>query len=248
MGSRVRDTSVLSEIGLRPKMEDRYALVEGAGGLFGGVYDGHGGAGIADLVAMRLHGLFFGAVEEGLAPEAAFLRAYEQMDREARSPDCGSTAATFFIRGDQLAIAHLGDARMILVGEEETEPLTEDHRVDHPKEQERVLRAGAEIDYPYVLRGWRGLMPTRSFGDTWFRAIGVIATPDVASRRLGASDRYLVAACDGLWDVLDNERVAEIVRGARGAERAVNALAEIVFARGGTDNLTVIVVEFNPAD
>lgn len=248
MKSRVKQASVVSEIGLRPRMEDRHALVEGAGGLFGGVYDGHGGVEVAELVASQLHQEFFKALEEGLAPEAAFLRSYERMDRAVQSLDCGTTAATFFIRDSEITVAHLGDARVILIGEEAAEQLTEDHRVDHPRERDRILQAGGEIEDPYVMRGTLGVMPTRVFGDRWFRPVGVIATPDVATRQLTPSDRYLVAGCDGLWDVLDNERVAGIVHTAPDARQAATTLAAAVFARGGSDNVTIIVVQFGPEE
>lgn len=248
MKSRVKQASVVSEIGLRPRMEDRHALVEGAGGLFGGVYDGHGGAEVAELVASQLHQEFFKALEEGLAPEAAFLRSYERMDRAVQSLDCGTTSGTFFIRGDELAVAHLGDTRLLLVTTAGAEQLTEDHRVDHPRERDRILQAGGEIEDPYVMRGTLGVMPTRVFGDRWFRPVGVIATPDVATRQLTPSDRYLVAGCDGLWDVLDNEHVAGIVHAVPDVGQAATTLAAAVFARGGSDNVTIIVVQFGPEE
>ncbi len=238
---------VVSEVGLRPYMEDRYALAEEAGGLFGGVYDGHGGASAADLAAAELHREFFQAVEDGLAPEAAFLKAYAAMDRATgHLQHCGTTAATFFLRGNQPVVAHVGDARIILVSTDATEQLTEDHRVDHPRERQRILGAGGEIEDPYVMRGEYGLMPTRGLGDAWFRPVGAIATPDVASRALRASDLYLIAATDGLWDVLDNERAGKIARLAPDARRAAAALAEAAFGAGTTDNLTILVVPLGP--
>ncbi len=237
-----RDTGIVSEIGGRSEIEDRHVLVEGAGGLFGGVYDGHGGAAVADLAASQLHKMFFDALREERSPEAAFLKAFDLMDQAARHRSCGTTAATFFLRGDQLSVANLGDGRAILVSSRKVEQLTRDHRVDDPEEEARIRKAGGDIDPPYVVRAGHGLMVTRSFGDRMFRAVGVIATPEVSSRTLTASDRYLVAACDGLWDVLKNEEVARIVRAASSAQAGATALAEAVAERRGRDNLTILTV------
>ena len=85
-------------------------------------------------------------------------------------------------------------------------------------------------------------MVARSFGDELFRSVGVIATPEVSSRMLTSSNRYLVAACDGLWDVLANAEVAEIVRAATDAQEAATALAREVMSRGGWNNLTILTV------
>jgi serine/threonine protein phosphatase PrpC len=226
-------------------MEDRYVLVEEASALFGGVYDGHGGAAVADLVAAELHRKFFQARAAGLGPEAAFLRAYEETDRATgHFQHCGTTAANFFVQGDRLAVAHVGDARIVLVTAEGAEQLTEDHRLDDPRERERILGAGGEIEEPYVMRGGYGLMPTRVLGDGWFHPVGAIATPDVGSRALTSSDVYLIAATDGLWDVLDNDHVGRIARSAPGAQQAAVALSDAAFAAGCRDNLTILVVSF----
>ena len=52
-------TGIVSVQGRRAEMQDRYVLVEGAGGLFGGVYDGHGGQEAAEQAAAALHAWFF---------------------------------------------------------------------------------------------------------------------------------------------------------------------------------------------
>ena len=87
-------------------------------------------------------------------------------------------------------------------------------------------------------------MPTRSLGDEYFEPVGVIATPDVRTEILGAQDRWIVAACDGLFDVMGNQEVAAIVNETDGAREAVDALSrEALVHRMGTDNLTVVVVD-----
>lgn len=241
--SCIKGVAVISEIGRRPSMEDRYHLEERAEGLFGGVYDGHGGEAAVNFIHQRLHKRFWANLSRGLPPPEAMKRAYEEVEQELQEEESGATAGTFFLAGDQLTYAHLGDVRLVLVGRDKTAALTRDHRVDDPKELERVRKAGAQIYYPYLLRGDRGLMPTRSFGDAFFREVGVLATPEVRTRRIQPTDLFLILACDGLWDTVGTAEAGLLVRTCQKAEEAAERLRREVWERGGTDNLTMIVVQ-----
>lgn len=240
--SRIRGVAVVSEIGRRSSMEDRHRLDERAEGLFGGVYDGHGGEAVVDLIDRRLHERFWANLYKELTPAGAMRRAYEEVDQELQDEESGATAGTFFFSGDQVTYAHLGDVRLVLVGQDKASSLTRDHRLDHPQELERISKAGAQIYYPYLMKGDRGLMPTRSFGDASFKSVGVIATPEVGTRRIRPTDRFLIVACDGLWDEVSTEEAGLLVRTCQRAEEAATRLRREVGARGGTDNLTIIVV------
>ncbi|PYM59580.1 MAG: hypothetical protein DMD79_17390 [Candidatus Rokuibacteriota bacterium] len=242
-GPGTRAIGVITRQGRRAEMQDRYVVAREPEGLFVGVYDGHGGSVTVELTAQHLHLRFFAALREGVDAVAAFSRAFAEVDRLTQEQTCGTGATAFFLAGRRLVAANLGDGRLVLLRGDGVEAVTRDHRVDDPDERARVLAAGAGIDYPYVVRGDAGLMLTRSFGDRWFRPVGVIASPEVFTRTLEPADRWLVAACDGLWDELDNAAVATIVRGAAGAQRAAEALGDAVASLGDRDNLTVIVVD-----
>ena len=62
-------------------------------------------------------------------------------------------------------------------------------------------------------------MMTRSLGDRWFRPVGVIAEPEIGHHAVGAGDVAVVAATDGLWDVLGLDDTARLVRAARAPRR-----------------------------
>ncbi len=240
---RVRAVHQISDIGFRRTMEDRHVLeVCPDMGLFGGVYDGHGGSEAVERVANSLHQAFFKALDTGLSPPQAFRNAYRSVDEKLEDVDSGATAVTIFLRNDELTYAHVGDGGVLLVA---ARPylLTQPHRVDDPAEQSRITAAGGAIEGGYVIRGLRGLMPTRSFGDSYFRGIGVTAEPVVGERRLESDDRFLVVACDGLFDVLEKEEIAETLLQSAGAQEGGEHLRVEVFTRGGTDNLTILVIE-----
>jgi serine/threonine protein phosphatase PrpC len=244
--ARIRAVHHVSDIGLRRTMEDRHVLeIRPKVGLFGGVYDGHGGLEAAETVAASLHPAFFKALTTGLQPIDAFREAYRSVEDRIEGMDSGATAATVFFRRDDLYFAHVGDAEILLVGARGV-ALTRPHRVDDPLERSRIIAAGGQIEGGYVIRGSRGLMPTRSFGDSYFRSIGVMAVPTVGERRIAPDDRFLVVACDGLFDVFEGDEIARILRKSSGAREGAEALRDEVFAGGGTDNLTILVIEFEP--
>src|SRR5262249_14363453 len=120
--------------------------------------------------------------------------------------------------------------------------LTSDHRIDAAAERARVLRMGARLEPPYVVRGDHGLMMTRSLGDRWFRPVGVIAEPEIARHTLESNDVALVAATAGVGDVLSVEDVARVLRPAPTAQAAAEALIDAAIAADTLDNTTALVV------
>jgi serine/threonine protein phosphatase PrpC len=223
-------------------MEDRWAVQSTPQGLFAAVYDGHGGVRVADRAAAELHDAVLRAGQAGLHPAEAFRRAFAELEAMTADEECGSTVAALLLSGAAVTTAHVGDSRVVRVGRHEAEALTRDHRLDAGDERARVLRMGARLDPPYVIRGDRGLMMTRSLGDRWFRPVGVIAEPEVGRHALGADDVALVAATDGLWDVLGIEDAARIVRRAATGQAAADALIDAALAADASDNVTALVV------
>lgn len=242
-------TAVVSEQGRRWSMEDTHFLdldFAGRGWVFGGVYDGHAGYEAADYAARHLHQRFLDRLEKGNDPRAAFEGAYEAISAELAHQTSGTTAVAFLLRGSELTVSNAGDSRALLVGRHRVVQLTEDHRLDNPNERERVIQTGAEIDYPYVMRGLDGLMPTRSLGDPHFEDVGIISMPFIAQCRVQeGEDICLLVACDGLFDVMSNEEAADLARMHRDPEEMVESLKrEVLHVRRGTDNLTLIALAF----
>ncbi|KAH9297147.1 hypothetical protein KI387_028829, partial [Taxus chinensis] len=101
-----------------------------------------------------------------------------------------------------------------------------DNCCDHcqTEEAERIKQCKGRVitlqDEPHVHRVWLpnenspGLAMTRAFGDFCLKEFGVIAIPEVAHRRLTNRDQFIVLATDGVWDVLSNREVVNIVSSA----------------------------------
>mmetsp|Transcript_1999 Transcript_1999/g.4678 ORF Transcript_1999/g.4678 Transcript_1999/m.4678 type:complete len:361 (+) Transcript_1999:1-1083(+) len=71
-----------------------------------------------------------------------------------------------------------------------------------------------------------GLACSRSFGDESVEYLGVTATPEVTIRDICQEDKVLVVATDGVWEVLGNKEVMDIVTAHGEDERAGAALVE----------------------
>lgn len=109
--------------GWRIHMEDSHthilSLPDDPATAFFGVYDGHGGASVAQYAGKHLHKLVVKREEfKSDVPQAmkqAFLDIDEKMltDETMQSQMAGSTAVTCIIKDRRLYCANAGDSRMI---------------------------------------------------------------------------------------------------------------------------------------
>lgn len=224
----------------RSYMEDRVVTGSVAGGLVVGVFDGHGGSAVADHAAASALRLVETALAHGLRHDAMWDHVFAGLDLDVQG--CGSTATLLFVGDQELSAGWVGDSRALLVTEIGWRVLTPDHRIDRAEEQRRVVMAGALIVPPYVVdpRLGHGLMMTRTLGDRELRGIGIIAQPEVTTVHLQEGDVGLVAATDGLWDVVTNAEVATVCRSEE-PEAAAERLVEMVIGRNGADNVAIVV-------
>ncbi|CAL0328317.1 unnamed protein product [Lupinus luteus] len=167
--------------------------------------------------------------------EGCFLKSFDEIDENLAqeintdSYCSGSTAVTVIKQGDQLIVGNLGDSRAVLCTSGERNQLipvqlTVDLKPDIPSETSRIIsregRVFASEEEPDVYRIWMpdedcpGLAMSRGFGDFCIKDYGLISTPDVFYRKLTKQDEFVVLATDGVWDVLSNLEVINIVASA----------------------------------
>lgn len=127
--------------------------------------------------------------------------------------------------------------------------LSHDHRVDDPSEAERIERAGGFLFKNRVLGV---LAVTRSLGDHCMKEF-VIAKPyynkTTISRNSTCDTKetddlppVLVMACDGLWDVIQDQEAIDLALAYPGDKTDVaQFLVEEAIRRGSTDNVSAIV-------
>ncbi|KAI7749142.1 hypothetical protein M8C21_024368, partial [Ambrosia artemisiifolia] len=177
----------------------------------------------------------------------SFLKAFNVMDKELSiyaSVDCfcsGTTAVTLIKQGQHLIIGNIGDSRAVLCTRDKDNSLvpiqlTVDLKPNLPEEAERIRKCKGRVfalrDEPEVARVWLpnydspGLAMARAFGDFCLKDYGLISVPQVSYRRLTEEDEFVVLATDGVWDVLSNEEVIEIVASTEPHSRAAQAVVE----------------------
>lgn len=243
------EAAVVEAKGNRQYMEDRHLLtVDEEGALLAAIFDGHNGAAVADLMVTRLEY----SIAAEYADPSQFMRASHKQIGLANEgnpyPTGGACALLFWIKDECLELANVGDVELVHVKGHDTHVLTELHRLSNPQERARVLGSGADVgraasgneEYVVDRRNQRALMPTRTLGDHEFEHLGIVCKPYQA--RYQFDEGWLVAACDGLWDVVDADELPQLLDQVANAELAAYRLALAAFDRGSTDNVTVLVV------
>jgi serine/threonine protein phosphatase PrpC len=176
----------------------------------------------------------------------------------------GCTAVVALKRGNDLYVANAGDSRAVLCrADGEALALSEDHKPAHATERERILAAGGFLsEIGGVCRVNGNLNLSRAIGDLKYKQNAglhardqiITAQPDVRHVRLDPGrDRFLLLACDGVWDVMTNQEAVDFVsarldEGRTAAQAACDLIDACLApdpkeARGvGCDNMTAIVV------
>ncbi|KAG0532904.1 hypothetical protein BDA96_04G145700 [Sorghum bicolor] len=172
----------------------------------------------------------------------SFRKAFRVIDNELKlhrnidSICSGSTAVTLIKQGQDLIVGNLGDSRAVLGTRDQNgrlvaHQLTVDLKPDHPREARRIKRCNGRVfahqDEPDVSRLWLpncnspGLAMARAFGDFCLKDFGLICVPEVTYRQISKKDELIILATDGVWDVLTNQEVMDVV--ASCSERAAAA-------------------------
>lgn len=177
----------------------------------------------------------------------------------------------------RLLVANLGDSRAVICRQQGQHlgsfRLSEDHKPGRPDEQQRIEGNGGVVDMQGVWRvftpgpatfGGRsllwGLAVSRAFSDLLMKepqrygctncsGALVSAMPEITTCGLNVSeDRFLVLACDGIWDVLSDEEAISVCSEHKTADLAAHALVRRAFELGSDDNLTAVVLAWSAED
>ena len=134
------------------------------------------------------------------------------------------------VQGDKIAIAHVGDSRAYLLHTGKLQQLTRDHSwVADMVEQGKLTPDEARIH------------PNRS---VITRALGSdpMMQPDLYEITASEGDRLLLCS-DGLTGMVDDGSIQAMLARIRDPQRCAAALVKEAIANGGSDNITVIVVD-----
>lgn len=229
-------------MGRRPSMEDTcvsYGEFAGIGTQYYAIFDGHGGPEVSAYCAANLHQLIADYYNNGNSFAIATKKAIKCVNDYVvdKWPQAGSTAAIAIIDDDVLFTANVGDSRIILIHNGKAKRLSVDHKAVLPDESDAIIRRGGTIQSGRV----NGiLMLSRAIGDG--TVAKYISSEPFMTQTILKDNARLILACDGVWDVMDDQYAADIFLQIRQPEEAAIAIKEEAMRRGTMDNVSVICV------
>ncbi len=169
-----------------------------------------------------------------VANDAVYRRS--RSDRNVRG--MGTTLTAAALVGDEpdgqlrLALVNVGDSRGYLVDRQERRvvQLTEDHSV-----VEEMVRNGELTPAEAAVHPHRHVL-TRALG------IEPGIEPDCWELDLEPGSRLLLCS-DGLTNELDEQEIAEVLLDEPNIDKSAAQLVRLALRRGGTDNITVVVLD-----
>lgn len=244
------------------------------------ICDGHGGKEVANKVAPQLMKKFLAQLSFPTTYQSV-CDIYDDIqrdvlnDKSCRGSVCGCTALVLlrFRNNDGtegIQIVNLGDCRAVIARLGIAIPLCKDHKPFWSDEKSRIDRVNHQCNTKEIVHydagDWRihDLSVCRSFGD--FNATPQVThCPESFIYPLQAADEFIIMACDGLWDVLENHEAVNFVKDhlhhnniqyydiphkyptkeSLQSTDIAYKLATYAIARGSTDNVSIFIVVFN---
>jgi len=179
------------------------------------------------------------------------------LNSEDRVDTCGSTALAMIVTPTHLVVANTGDSRAILGHAGNYHALSRDHKPAVEEERERITMAGGQIQN-YRVNG--RLAVSRTMGDHVFKLDPqfppenqvISCEPEVQLVERTKDDEFVLLACDGIWDVMNNGEAAFFIRGRleageKNLNKVLAALEDECLKKQSRDNMSAILVAFPPA-
>lgn len=181
---------------------------------------------------LRAPGRPTGSAVLGQAMQACVLQVHRDIQRQAkvnpRQAGMSSTLVVGVFEGEQLVLGHIGDSRCYRWREGVLTQITK----DHSRVQEQV-DAGLLTPEQAATAAHRNLI-TRALG------AGSQVELELHEHLVRPHDIYLMCS-DGLSDMVSETEMKRILSTAQPLEQRAQALVDAANARGGRDNVTVLL-------
>jgi len=236
------------------------------------IFDGHGGPLVSKYLSEKLPQYFYD--KNGKAAKIKqfsgkyhryLLKLFDFMQDKIRneikeSKIMGSTALIAQIYKNsskyKLQVLNVGDCRAVVCNSYNIGiPLTKDHKPLSLEEYDRLTGMGGVVTKaPNDDARIGGLSVSRSLGDVDGKPY-VSHLPEIFDYDINNDDKFLVVACDGLWDVFSNQEVTEYILNEMKNDYKYNThtsnknniakkIAIDAINKGSTDNISVMILFF----
>lgn len=195
---------------------------------------GHAAGEVASGLAVRMLATWPDWSNPAHELRSSFIQANEAIFARAQADPAqagmGTTVTAAYMSRGQLYYAHVGDSRLYLLRDGVLSRLTSDHSVVG-----ELQRIGGLTESEARVHPQRNILT---------RALGIPGVPEVDQGMivLQLHDRLLLCT-DGLHGVLVDEDLAQVLVQATDPRLAAEQLVSAANARGGPDNITVIVAD-----
>ncbi len=226
------------------------------------VFDGHGGKLVSKYLKTNLPKYIYKKTGTNIFEQhnAIITNYFNKMfdklqsslikDHPIAANRCGSTALVGVMyknnkNTNYIWIANVGDSRAVLCNHlNKAVPLSKDHKPHHEAEKKRIETMGGKIKFDGV--DWRigDLSLSRSFGDIDYTPY-VTHNPEIFKYKINKKDKFIIFACDGLWDVVNNTEAINYVNYLIDKKFTGNIskkLAEYAITKGSYDNVTISIL------
>jgi protein phosphatase len=231
--------------GVRPNNEDRY-VVDLMNNLFlvadgmGGQEQGERASGLAaDIIPRVVQDRLAANDSAGAAMQRALAEANDAIvDAGKHQPAgrrMGTTAVVALQKENQCYVAGLGDSRAYLIRGGQVEQLTVDHSVANALVLSGALTPEEARNSPYqhVLHKFLG-------------CAGIFEETEIRPFAPQAGDRLLLAS-DGLTNHIEEQDLRDGPKLFPSPQAWAEHLVDLALKRGSRDNVTCVVVAFEPA-
>lgn len=226
------DTGLVRSVNqdLAVESSNLFAVADGMGG--------HAGGEVASRMAVDALAAAFGRQPTGAGLSEAVVEAnavvwqHSQEHPDLRGMGTTMTAVALVNEDGQdvLALVNVGDSRSYRLHNDALTQITTDHSL-----AEEMVRTGELTSSEAAVHPHRHILT---------RALGVSSEVSVDLWRIQPvrGDRYLLCS-DGLTNELDDDQITEVLTSVGDPHQAAELLVRAARAHGGSDNITVVVVD-----
>ena len=159
----------------------------------------------------------------------------EDIRRNPERETMGSTVVAGLLHGSKVTLAHVGDSRAYILGPEGIRQVTRDHSWVAEQVANGILTPSEARVHPF-----RNVI-TQALGN------GGELDVELQDLELAKSERLLLCS-DGLSGMIGDKQIWDIVERSNDNQQAVESLITAARERGGEDNITAVLVNWEPEE
>ncbi|MBE7051784.1 MAG: Stp1/IreP family PP2C-type Ser/Thr phosphatase [Ruminococcaceae bacterium] len=141
----------------------------------------------------------------------------------------GTTIVACFLHGTKLYVLNAGDSRLYIINDE-IKQITKDHSLVGELMSLGVISANQALNHPQK--------------NVITKALGADENidADIYSLKLSEND-YILLCTDGLTNMVDDEKIAQIIKTEPDIDSAAKKLINEAKESGGNDNITAVIIK-----